>query len=67
MKGRYITCIAGWMIVAVQNPISNEIVLILLRAGESLFGPGDAFCNHAHQIFVPEGAAHCWRIITTVE
>jgi hypothetical protein len=67
IRGRYLTVIAGWMVVAVQNPITHKVVLIRLSAGESLFGPGDAFCSHLHQVFVPGGAGHCWRIVTTVE
>jgi hypothetical protein len=55
------------MVVAVQNPITHKVVLIRLDPGESLYGPGDAFCKHLHQVFVPEGAGHCWRMITTVE
>jgi hypothetical protein len=42
------------------------IKLIHLSAGQSLYGPGAAYCHHAHQIFVPGGGAHCWRVITTV-
>jgi hypothetical protein len=34
---RIITCIAGWMIVAVMNPIDNKIKLIRLDAAQSLY------------------------------
>jgi hypothetical protein len=64
--GRFITCIAGWMIVVVMNRRTRVIKLIHLSAGQSLYGPGAAYCHHAHQIFVPGGGAHCWRVITTV-